>query len=710
MGSVFPLHDRDAQLRAVAEVARLNFFNRGAKDYNMHTFVVVPGASGIGKSRFGFEVFRRMETQFPAEGAAAAGGGGGGGSVGVDSTTIVTRYVFVDFNNGHRFETAFDQRYDDDRRMGLRLAAQGVLKCQFLDLVGKPTEELRAFRVRAVLERIVTDALKSADDDAVVAVVLHLDEFQAYVDAFGDADAGRTALKGMLRHVGDFMRTGLTGSSFERRFFVVPVLTGTAANDVGFLRTDKYQEQILLLEPLTERSALAMFDEKFPGREVVRAQDHFRIALADSGYVPRIVRFLLDGAATDTDVAETNWGARLDTLYLVNERIRRSLELSHFGGRESATAIVQFALSATPVDREFVLPGGKAVGELERKGEILLVPDSASRAFHVRLPFVQLRALNQLLAGEQSAARAPFPPELLFSPTRDRPWRWQDFELLHAHFQVLRMKALLAAQQARILAAHDRSQLAVKELAAAQGDDFVRAAADSRAWETRLTDLRQEAQEGFSLAHVCRGAVGNPSTLARRVLLRDSTRCFREEKKWIVLRKDQPRPAATVGCGAAGECELLEGVFLCAAGTALFDGRFCCASATAGRKAVLVVWQDKHTEVMNASPTVSKQFILEWHAEAHHALVHWHDGYDVVFLFLTNRPLVEEGLGDAVTLPKDLLVVTRQQLHQYLSPTFAGRGLIPLADHRSTGAHAAADDDAGCGGSDAPAPVEDEDD
>ena len=158
---------------------------------------------------------------------------------------------------------------------------------------------------------------------------------------------------------------------------------------------------------------------------------------------------------------------------------------------------------------------------------------------------------------------------------------------------------------------------------------------------------------------------------------------------------DQPAPAPNVDCaGAEGQVPLLQGVFLCAAATALFDGRFCCASATTDdSKPVLVVWQDKHTEVVDRSPVVSKSFILSWHAEAQRALTKWQPEYDVVFLFLTNRPLNGQGLGDADTLPRGLLVVARQQLDQYLSPTFAGRGLIPQADHRED-APAAVDDDA----------------
>ena len=275
----------------------------------------------------------------------------------------------------------------------------------------------------------------------------------------------------------------------------------------------------MALEPLSQASALAMFDETFPGHEGVRRQDHFRIALADTGYVPRIIQYLLD-LPLGTDVATANWGERLASLYLIDSRFRSALQLEEFGGGTAAESIIHFALTAQPLEREFVLPGGVTVAELERKGVLLLVPVAGCSGFLLRLPFVQLFALNRFLLAK--TGRMAFDPALLFSPTPTNPWRWQHFEMLHAHFQAMRMKALLAAQQASILAARDRLNIALKEgLATKNPDRAALAASQSRDWAARLASLQQEADKGFSLAHVCRGAVGHPLTLARRVRLEE---------------------------------------------------------------------------------------------------------------------------------------------------------------------------------------------
>mgnify|MGYP003334183483 FL=1 len=141
--------------------------------------------------------------------------------------------------------------------------------------------------VKQVLQCIVSDALESATPNAVVALVLHLDEFQFYVNDFDRKNAaeGRIAMKDMLKTIGECMRTGLTKDNrFRRRFFIVPVLTGTAATDIKFLLTEKYIEVSIPLVPLTYDSAIEIFREAYGQRynkeelNEISAEDHFQIA------------------------------------------------------------------------------------------------------------------------------------------------------------------------------------------------------------------------------------------------------------------------------------------------------------------------------------------------------------------------------------------------------------------------------------------------
>ena len=670
-GGVFPPHsspakftyslrDRSEQLGLVADLVKSNWQRRGNVNHNYHNFLIVPGASGIGKTRFGFEVLRLIEGLSPSLTQQEN-----------DVRTIVSKYICVDFNNGERFDPLFDSEVGANLRLGVRLAAKGLLKAPFLGPVLRRPEVYQAFQPLEVLGRVVSDALKD-HESAAVALVLHFDEFQAYVDEFGNLSDGRTALKHMLRFVGDFMRTGLQGGPLDGRFFVVPVLTGTAANDVKFLRTDRYREQIVLLDPLSESSALAMFEEKFGKRPEIYQRSHFRVALSDTGFIPRIIDFLY-GVPASSLRPNVDWGSHLQAMYLKDTKRQQTLDLELYGGAASAEAIIHFALSAQTVRRDFVLPGGQVVGELERRGELFLVPVNASGGFRIWLPFVQLAALNQLLIGAGCAA---FEQSLLFSPSATRPWRWQDFEELHAQFQALRMKSLLAAQDARLAAATALlAQLEAKrnEIMGKQNDlAGQRILLRIVACQSALDDLKKKVPEGFSLAQVCPGATGHPETLARRVMLQP-VRCYHEQHKWIRSTCEAPDVDHSVTC-KEGVFTLVNGVFLCAPGTANFDGRFVCLSADGG-KPVLFAWQDKHTQLA-ANTGVTAEFIVEWHKQSSQCLQKWVSQYDVVYLFLTNRRLTGTDAARLDDIP-GLLVVTREQLTKYLSPTLVGRGLIP---------------------------------
>ena len=661
-------YDRDEIMAEVmSQVVKFNFKNRGKTDHNMHTFVVVPGGSGIGKSRFGYEIGNQI-----------ANSGGAGGIF--NDCPIVTKYVGIDFNNGERFDAKFDMSAAANLRLGVRLAAQGLMHKSFEEIVQGPSPIYSAFKARSVLERIVADALNAPEnDEAVVCIVLHLDEFQAYVDAFPksvDGFAGHDYLNDILRQVGDLMRTGLKSTEYHKRFFLVPVLTGTAENDIRIVKTDKYKLYTVMLDNLQKVSALNMYDDKFiinadqhkERSKGVRSSNHFRVALTDTGYVPRIIAHLLNLEKNEVRM-NTPWGDILDNY----ENPKRGLKLSQLGGPDAAEAIIHLALSAQAVEPEFMLPGGTTVGELQRKGEILLKESYDNSKFYIHLPFVQLKAINLLLIGHRKIGA--FDQSLLFSPSMARPWRYQDFEVLHGHFLALKVKALICVQQNKIDNARVTAESQSVELSKSEQNVYKRASYTLKHCQKRLQHLEVERTEGFELQEVFRGVLGHKDTLGLRVNLQPMT-CFQETTKWI-SKKDELAPVTTtVECKEERDrVSLFDGVFLHAYGTAIFDGRFGLKATKSTHKPVLVVWQAKHSGLDTKKPVVSASNIHEWHSEAESALVEWQDEYDVVYTFLTNRKLTNR---PDLELPKGILVVTRDELSDYMSSTLAGRGLIPL--------------------------------
>ena len=149
-------------------------------------------------------------------------------------TKLVVRHIFVDFHNGGRYREDREKDFSSPERLALRLAAQGHFNSQGepqpknLDEVLKRYRQCQAsvndFTVTQVLHRIAEEALEGQSEDTAAVLVVHLDEFQFYVDNMGN----NRSFKCMLNDIGDFMVNGVAETPLDGRVCVVPVLTGTA--------------------------------------------------------------------------------------------------------------------------------------------------------------------------------------------------------------------------------------------------------------------------------------------------------------------------------------------------------------------------------------------------------------------------------------------------------------------------------------------------
>lgn len=709
------LYNREEPLMKVAhDVACVNFQNRGTD--MRHAIVIVSGRSGIGKTRFGWEIAQLMRKQQFSELLKLGG-----------SSSIVTKYVYMDFkpSDKEQFVKDLDSQFPPQVCLGLRLAARGLLKRNFLQILRIIKSGSRSlFTVTAVLKRIATLALQKESNGKILALVIHFDEFQFLVNSYkrhlGDENAGREALKDFVLCVRTFMHTGLQGTPWDKRVFVVPVFTGTVACNLSFFEfTHRITPVSVHLVPLTNASALQMFYSTFEGRykkeflNKVASEPHFQIALADTGYIPLdlVSIFRCDSKVT----VRTNWGELL--------RVRSLSALTNrnlFGGSNSARTIIMLALTGQLVESSFTLPLNpdalrddcETIEDIERAGELFLEPSvhklssklppskadedlTFKKQFYVRVPFVQLVAAHTNIV--KASGQELFPSHLLFSPSFDKKWSWHEFEQLHAYFQAFKIKALVELQRSRI----EQKQSHLQYLTAKLKKEGTGSEKKWKTLNTQLTECRKElkvlegrAKAGFTISEICCGALGHPTTLSRRVVL-ENFECFEEQRQWIPKLDEFPSIVSKVDCKRTKNVSLFKGVFLCCTGNSMFDGRFCCHST--GRKPILFVWQDKHPK-LSASKTVSTEYIRAWHSNAQRVLCKWHGKkqtqsssaacsaddvvepseqlYDVVYLFLTNRPLKNgEKFAD---LPEGLLVVTKSQLGVYLGPTLAGRGLIPL--------------------------------
>ena len=575
--------------------------------------------------------------------------------LGCDPGCILTKYVYIDFKNDETFREKFDGSETPKVCLGVRLAAQGLLRksfCQIIDELDPSVQRL--FTVRAVLESIVTRALNSKSGKGkILHVVLHLDEFQNFVDKFEDPRKGRDALKTMLLRIRSFMASGMKNTAWEKQFFITLVLTGTAAYDLSFLTTDRMEFITIALPPLTQESCLRIFDSTYKGlgykKELlakIASQDLFLILLADTGYVPHYVVQLF---RKDIKLATTTpWG---EYLKLISVRKHKKL----FGGPKSTVIVIKVALAGQPVSSSFELPCGKTIGDLERAGDLFLervahdsrvesfaeIPhDPNAEKFYVRLPFVQLVAANEMLL--KFVGEHLFPANLLFYPSMDHHWRWQQFEELHGYFQALKMKSLvdlLRSQTEQVKGELENQKVrltkALKMFEHGFNKKRVELASQIRNCETRLKKLRKKAQEGFTLSEIFCGALGNPKTLSRRVVI-ENFDCFHEKHQWISSLDEAPDVVLEVACRESRKVNLFKGVFLCCPGNHVFDGRFCChSSARDGKpsKRVLVVWQDKHSE-LGSKTSVCADDINLWHMKAQQVLREWHGKRKLAYFFM----------------------------------------------------------------------------
>jgi hypothetical protein len=303
------------------------------------------------------------------------------------------------------------------------------------------------------------------------------------------------------------------------------------------------------------------------------------------------------------------------------------------------------------------------------------------------LPFILLKTINLLLA----PASGLFDDNLLFIPSPSRPWRWQDFEELHLHFQAVRINSLLDSQKARLAALRAISESGAR--------DYERSSSLTSTEQERVSLLRKkkaaeacveaelkEQRHGVPLSDIIPGGHGVSSLLRQRVQL-SRKQAYREARKLLTQTTDQVQVPAAVTCEAKEAVPVLEGVFLCAKATALFDGWLVCSAADDG-KPFLILWQDKHSELDCANDAVSVGFVKNWHAEATASLVDTTD-YRIVLLFFTNRRLSARGnldnkVKELLGACDSLVIVARDYgLTQYLTPAFAYRGI--LASTKSNG-------------------------
>lgn len=616
------LRDRTDHLEAIERVCKSNYAQRRELDHKSHGFVVIPGGSGIGKTRLGYEASR------------------------IQQQRCVSKYLFINFRSGERFDKDFDgagSTYPEGVQLGVRLLCVylGVSFERVIHLEDIRSY-LKALNVPEVLsfiaDRTEKSLLMTLGSEVVVRLIIHIDEFQAYIrhvqDSIKELDGGYGARQfdTQLMSIGSWMSSG-----HSKRMFVVPIMSGLSDVDIT-MELSKYPVTSIHPTPLSEDSALELLREACPhdSAEWLK-QEPFRVAFGDTGYVPwvldRLFKFGKDSEAPERTI---DWGTGLHII--AESRLPEQVVVRV---DSVLLALLKLTICQIPVRKTRDLSGtGKiTVGDVENMGVIFCKEFQESDGytagrFLISMPFCYIQRLNVRLIsnGRQHA----FPQSLLFSPAHGRSWHWQDFEKLQAHFQALLINLLGHAEK------------------------------DPVAYR--------------ALPLFFRGALAGSKAKSCQVLPgKGDVGVFYEAEKFL-SRVDGQVPFSTATVAEGKERDLTDGVFICAEGNALFDSRV--AFQGVDKRLKLVMVQSKFSGLSTKKPEVLCSFVLEWYDKAKKSMALFSDkGVDVFYLFFTNRKLTGE-LDRLMEQCPSLLLISRDQLSGHLGPVLIQRALIPRQPDR----------------------------
>eukprot|EP00727_Mastigamoeba_balamuthi_P003894 m51a1_g13501 hypothetical protein (516) ;mRNA; r:29-1752 len=508
-------------------------------------------------------------------------------------------YVLLNLASGMRFQHDPDILWgrpgDSALRIGARLFAAGLLGGGLESLRGLSSAERGVLDVGDVVREIVRRKREAIAAERgcpsshiafPVAVIVHIDEFQCYVQAFESYQAGegasfpsaitrdaRAFLKEMLDAIGGVMQTQSVSEPCGP-FVLLPIITGTSIADITSLPS-QYARARIDLERWTLQDAKELFldvfsyerqsddksreecavaarnytwprvlqDAELPGWsnalcEMAFNEQHFQVALHDTGFVAYPLAFLVSATGRPDNLRlDFDWGNAL------HSKAEAWVKCSGLpGGPRALAYLLALALLEAPTISSDVIPvdgaGHVTVSDAERTGMVFLMDGK------IRLPFAVLRAIIKEL-DSLTAARLSFDVELLRIPTKRMPWTWEDWESLHGEFHSVFVNTLLYHAQAQASAANTD--------------------------ESSKTAAQRKLACGWKMSEVFRGARFSSGLLA-------------ESKEVPVSGKIGAVPYSP------------SFIFRCAPGCALFDYRFVLASAAPGAKPISVFVRDRRPE------------------------------------------------------------------------------------------------------------------
>ncbi|CAG8792910.1 45284_t:CDS:2 [Gigaspora margarita] len=588
-------------------------------------------------------------------------------------------YIFIDLNNASKYIKEFDEAVNPSIRIGARVAIASGLVSENLSVLSK-MNNVNLFRLPNVIYEILKRRFKTKQH-SVEAIIIHIDEYQLYINDVQNYQQISWAnacdyFESLLGEIRRFMRN--SQHEFNGKYFIIPICTGSSAIDIDF-SSRKYINNIVELKPLNYNSAKLMFLDKYEyvrqtteaeRNQVVQGlrsyyssnfnnenvenlstkfcnfvlnQQHFRISIFDTGFIPKFIDDLLGPSIL---TSKFDWGNQLFNKISNLNIATVGNNPGNWKSLNDIRTIISFGLTRQLVKRDFLLPSCISIGELERAGLVYL-SNTIGEWYTIIMPFIMLKILNNKLL--VSHVETVFPDHLLLIPTHDSPWKWQDFELLYNKIKLLQ---LYLQQETEI----------IKRL---QIDDEIKIK------EEKLT---VQMNMNWKLSDIFHGAKGAEMLLQRSVRLR-KLEIFIEKENFFKRTDSIANLDKLILCDDNVTRLFDEGIFRCHRGCANINHRWVLDSSD-NEKKLAIFLQIKYSEC-DASTTISASFIKTWYETTMESVKNYETEYDIVLVLFTTQYCT--GHLDVGQMPH-LLLISLENIESYLSPTFAHRALVNKPD------------------------------
>jgi len=398
-----------------------NFRERAIGEKNGVAVVTVTGMVRVGKTRAGSEVPRMIQEMAPTLTRVAQGS--------AKRVLCEPIYLLIDFSNGYGPGSTIDEQLKVSEALSVRLACHVTTNSSY-----PPEDVSRVRNLATVFDAIVDSVLAGKDENTVVPIVVHFDEFSIYNRAMQSASNPEPfkdmvkALRAAVMTNPNLMPKSLRAKFEAGKYFVVPVCTGLAYSDMSFNLTEGLQLSVSLpllnfndsQEYLCHRYQQIGYSVDDVDR--VMNDRVFQIAIADTGGVPGFLDFLVE---VDPP-SDRSWGE------LVNDGVSTYMKSlrSELPGWEDTAALM---FSSLPVERETLL-GDRTVGALADEGYFHLVPAEVSDPDKDSSDIFHVRFVPALLRLRERTKEACSVSGLLPRLNGATAWTWQQYEKFNAYF------------------------------------------------------------------------------------------------------------------------------------------------------------------------------------------------------------------------------------------------------------------------------------